>query len=110
MNLDPHTHTMDIQTLFNIVAALCIAMGGGIIKALWDKISLGEERHVRLSDKVHDINTLVVGDYVKRDEFTRVSEQLRGELVNMSSQLFQKLDNMNESILNRLERRHQSND
>jgi hypothetical protein len=83
---------LDNQTFINAGIAICGTLAGAVIKALWDSIKELRESDKELADKVHSIETLVAGEYVKRDEFMAIT-----------SRLFEKLDNINVNISSRHE-------
>lgn len=75
---------MDAQTLINTAIALVGALGGMVVKALWDGLADLRKSDKELADKVHAIETLVAGQYVKRDEFTATTNLLISKLDSMS--------------------------
>jgi len=83
---------MEAQTLINYVVLLCGALGGWILKVLWDAISKLEKADDALIDKVSKIEVMVAGSYVTRDEFQRTITALFGKLDRIEDKVSQKVD------------------
>lgn len=87
---------MDSQTMFNGVLAVAIALigglGGFVLKAVWDSLKELQKADMTLIDKVHDLETEISGEYVKKDEFCRVTDMLFQKLDAMSDRFSTKLD------------------
>ena len=92
---------MDASTQIFINAALGVIafLGGIIMKIIWDAVrslrtSLAEMRHEDsvLASKVQEIEVLVAGTYVKRDELERLSQALFAKLDKIMEKLDQKVD------------------
>ncbi|MEY4672894.1 MAG: Burkholderia phage vB BceS, partial [Planctomycetota bacterium] len=61
-----------VNTLFGLVSAL---LGWGL-KVIWDSLRQLQETDKELADKVSQIEVLVAGRYVTREEFTSVVNRL----------------------------------
>lgn len=83
---------MEAQTLINYVVLLCGALGGWILKVLWDAINKLEKADDALVDKVSKIEIMVAGSYVTRDEFQRTITALFGKLDRIEDKISQKVD------------------
>ena len=81
---------MEAQTLINYIVLLCGALGGWILKVLWDSIYELKIADSALIDKVAKIEVMVAGSYVTREEFQRTI-----------SSLFLKLDRIEDKIDNK---------
>lgn len=65
---------------------------GGLIKAMWDSYKDLKKADSALADKVNQIEVLVAGQYVKRDDFDRVANQIFSKLDKISDKLDKKAD------------------
>lgn len=61
------------QVIFNILVTICGLLGGYVLKSIQATLAnmLREQRD--LANKLQAIEVLVAGEYVRKDEFTRVS-------------------------------------
>lgn len=83
---------MDFQHLFNIAIALIGALGGWILKILWDALRDLQEADKVLTDKVATIEVLVAGQYVRKDDFDRLADALFRKLDRIQDKLDDKAD------------------
>lgn len=81
------------QTLFNYALALCGALGGWVLKVVWDAVRDLQEADRNLVDKVNTIEIMVAGSYVTRDEFKATI-----------TALFAKLDRIEDKISTHIEK------
>jgi len=65
---------------------------GGFIKAMWDSYKELKKTDAELADKVNQIEVLVAGTYVKRDDFDRLAHAIFAKLDKISDKLDQKAD------------------
>lgn len=65
---------------------------GGFIKAMWDSYKELKKTDSELAEKVNQIEVLVAGTYVKRDDFDRVAHDIFAKLDKISDKLDQKAD------------------
>jgi len=84
---------MESQTLINYSVLLCGALGGWILKVLWDSIRELKIADSALIDKVAKIEVMVAGSYVTREEFQKTI-----------SSLFLKLDRIEDKIDNKADK------
>ena len=73
----------EMQIFINSALGVIAFLGGIVMKVIWDAVgalraSLAEMRHEDsvLASKVQAIEVLVAGQYLKRDEFERLSKVL----------------------------------
>lgn len=71
--------------IFNLVL-------GGFIKAMWDSYKELKKVDAQLAEKVNQIEILVAGQYVKRDDFDKVANALFVKLDKISDKLDNKAD------------------
>jgi hypothetical protein len=65
---------------------------GAVIKAMWDSYKDLKKADVALAEKVNQIEVLVAGQYVKRDDFDRVANAIFVKLDKISDKLDSKAD------------------
>lgn len=65
---------------------------GGFIKAMWDSYKELKKTDSELAEKVNQIEVLVAGTYVKRDDFDRVANAIFSKLDKISDKLDLKAD------------------
>ncbi len=83
---------MDSQTLINYLVLFAGAMGGWILKVLWDSIHDLKIADLALADKVATIEVLVAGSYITRDEFQRTITSMFSKLDRIEDKVSQKAD------------------
>jgi hypothetical protein len=71
----------DGQHLFNTIIALCGALGGWILKTIWDAIK-------EIKRDVKDLNREVNQDFVRKDDFRDAVKRIE----DMLGKIFDKLD------------------
>lgn len=64
---------MTIQDMFNIAVALSGFLGGWWVKTIWESLKDLQNADKELASKVSQIEVIVAGQYVKRDEFDRTA-------------------------------------
>ena len=64
---------MDFQTAFNVLLGGFSFLAGFLIHATWRSVGDLRRADTELTKKVHSIETLVVGDYLTRDEMHKFS-------------------------------------
>jgi len=65
---------------------------GGFIKAMWDSYKELKKTDSELAEKVNQIEVLVAGTYVKRDDFERVAHAIFSKLDKISDKMDNKAD------------------
>jgi len=75
------------QQLFNIVIAIAGALGGWWMKAMWEGLKDLQKADQNLTHEVAQLQILVAGQYMRRDEFERTSQAI-----------FQKLDRIEDKL------------
>ena len=78
---------METQSIINAAFAALGAMGGFILKAVWDGLKELRDADSVLTDKVQKIEVIVAGQYVKRDEFDKTIAALFAKLDKIDSKL-----------------------
>lgn len=80
------------QQLFNAMFVIAGALGGWIMKIIWDSVKSLRDADRQLTEKVNAIEVLVAGKYVTREEFAEITRQLLKKLDSISDKLDQKAD------------------
>jgi len=65
---------------------------GVLMKMMWDSYKSLKETDKELADKVSNIEVLVAGQYVKREDFAQVTNQIFTKLDKILDKLDQKVD------------------
>ena len=79
--------------LFDWILAATSGILGFLLKTMWEAVKDLQNADKELAEKVGHIETLVAGQYVKRDEFN-----------SCISRLFEKLDRIDEKLDNKVGR------
>lgn len=80
------------QDLLNWAFGLVNLVIGGFMKAMWDSYKELKRTDTQLAEKVNQIEVLVAGQYVKRDDFDRVANAIFIKLDKISDKLDLKAD------------------
>jgi len=83
---------MDLQTAFNIVAGVAGALGSIVLKAVYDSIKELEQTDRKLATKIGEMEVLVAGRYVTRDEFNVAINAVFAKLDRIQEMLSHKAD------------------
>ena len=80
------------QTIFNWLLAAVGALLGLIVKFIWSVVVDIQEEHKKLVDHVIELDKLVVGKYITREESMAFSSKVYNKLDNIESKLDHKAD------------------
>ena len=83
---------MNEQQLFNIVIAIIGALGGWLMRIMWQSLKDLQSRDQALSDKVGAIEVLVAGQYSKRTDVDAMANALFSKLDRIEDKLDKKAD------------------
>jgi len=83
---------MDHQAMFNIGIGLISAMLGWWLNNVWSSLKELQKADRELAEKVASIEILVAGQYVTRDEFNNVLNQVFSKLDRIIDTLNKKVD------------------
>lgn len=83
---------MDTQTVINVSIGLVGALGGWVLNSLRDSMSSLQRADAELAGKVQEIEVLVAGQYVKRDDLDKLSNALFTKLDRIEVKLDSKAD------------------
>jgi hypothetical protein len=85
--------TSETQIFFDVAVAVIGAMGGWILNTVWVAVKDLQKADKELAEKVGEIEVLVAGRYMTRDEFN-----------NTLAQVFNKLDTIRDMIAKKADR------
>lgn len=80
------------QQLFNIVIGVAGALGGWWMKAMWEGLNDLKKTDHELTQQVNNLQILVAGQYMRRDEFDKVSQAIFAKLDRIEDKLDKKVD------------------
>lgn len=80
------------QTIINWLLAGFGALIGFLLNAVWQAVKDLQTADTRLTAKVAEIEILVAGDYLRRDDFTHTVEALFKKLDKIEDKLDKKAD------------------
>lgn len=80
------------QQLFNIVIGVAGALGGWWMKAMWEGLNDLKKTDHELTQQVNNLQILVAGQYMRRDEFDKVSQAIFTKLDRIEDKLDKKVD------------------
>lgn len=83
---------MDPQTAINIAIAMAGTLGGWVLKNITTTMRDLQRADHELAEKVHKIDRLVAGEYVKRDQLERMETALFAKLDRIEQKLDSKMD------------------
>jgi len=78
--------------MFNIATGVAGALGGWVLRVLWDAVRDLERQDRALADRVGAIDVLIAGQYVKRDYFEMQMVKLFEKLDRIDAKLDSKVD------------------
>lgn len=80
------------QTIINWLLAGFGALIGFLLNAVWQAVKDLQSADTKLAAKVAEIEILVAGDYLRRDDFTHTVEALFKKLDKIEDKLDKKAD------------------
>lgn len=83
---------MNEQQFFNIAFAIIGALGGWWMRVMWQSLKELEQQDSKLADKVGNIEVLVAGHYVKRDDMNRDIATIFAKLDRIEDKINKKAD------------------
>ena len=81
---------VEYQVLFDVAIGVIGVLGGWTLNTVWAAVKDLQEADKELAEKVGQIEVLVAGRYVTRDEFNQVLNQV-----------FERLDRIRDLVANR---------
>jgi len=80
------------QTLFNYALALCGALGGWVLKVIWDAVKDLQAADKILVEKVNTIEILIAGNYMSKSDFDKIAAAIFAKLDKIDDKLDRKAD------------------
>ena len=80
------------QNIINWAVAALGGLFGFILKSLWDAVTDLQFADRRITDKLASIEVLIVGDYIKKEEFNTISNIIFIKLDKIMDKLEAKVD------------------
>ena len=80
------------QRFINTMLALWGATMGWVLKVIWDAVKDLQEADEEVIKKVNELQVVMAGDYVKRDELRSEFKALFAKLDRIENKLDQKVD------------------
>jgi hypothetical protein len=84
--------TSETQIFFDVAVAVIGALGGWILNTVWTAVKELQKADKELAEKVGEIEVLVAGRYVTRDEFNTTLNQVFTKLDNIRDLIAMKAD------------------
>ena len=82
----------EIQIFFDVAVAVIGAMGGWILNTVWVAVKELQKADKELAEKVGEIEVLVAGRYMTREEFNQTLSQVFNKLDTIRDMIAQKAD------------------
>lgn len=80
------------QTIVNWALAGASGLIGFLLNAMWQAVKDLQKSDMELADKVSEVEILVAGSYVKRDELSAMTNALFAKLDRIEEKLDKKVD------------------
>jgi hypothetical protein len=84
--------TSETQIFFDVAVAVIGALGGWILNTVWTAVKELQKADKELAEKVGEIEVLVAGRYVTRDEFNSTLSQVFAKLDTIRDMIAKKAD------------------
>lgn len=82
----------ETQIFFDVAVAVIGAMGGWILNTIWVAVKELQKADKELAEKVGEIEVLVAGRYMTREEFNHTLSQVFGKLDTIRDMIATKAD------------------
>ena len=86
------TPMAEYQVFFDVAVGMIGVLGGWILNTVWGAVKDLQAADKELAEKVGEIEVLVAGRYISRDEFNNVLYQVFTKLDNIRDLVSQKAD------------------
>lgn len=83
---------MEAQAIINWLLGVFGMLIGILVRSLWQAVKDLQESDKEIIDKVNSVEVLVAGQYVKQDEFNRLSDAIFKKLDRIEDKLDGKED------------------
>ena len=83
---------MNEQQFFNLAFTIIGALGGWWMRVMWQSLKELQQQDSKLADKVGNIEVVVAGQYVKRDDMNRDIATIFAKLDRIEDKINKKAD------------------
>lgn len=83
---------MELQAAFNLMVLLASALGGWLLKSIYDAIKDLRDENGRLHTRVNDLSSHTSNTYVRKDDFRDAIIDLKATLLRIEQKLDNKVD------------------
>lgn len=83
---------MELQMAFNVALGLVALLGGWVLNSIKESVNALHKADELLTNKVQDIEVLVAGTYVKRDDLQEMSKAIFARFDKLDEKLDSKVD------------------
>jgi len=80
---------MDSQLALNLLFGGFCTLAAWVLKVIWDGQAKIQESHADMREKLHDFQTQMHSDFVRREDFKDFAQEMK----DMLSKIYDKLDN-----------------
>lgn len=80
------------QNIINWIIGALGALGGFVLKSVWEAVKELQRADANLVEKVSSIEILIAGDYIKKEDFNNVSNIIFLKLDKIMEKLDHKVD------------------
>ena len=80
------------QEVFNIAVTVIGSLAGWLGRIMWQALKDQQEQNAKLAEKVAQLQVLVVGEYVKKDDLQRDVNAIFAKLDRIEDKLDKKVD------------------
>lgn len=96
---------MDNQTIINTAIGLIGALGAIILKSVREDMKDLRNGNTKTADRVHEIETLIAGQYIKRGESQQITDTIFNKLDSMSQNILARFDALSDKLDGKLDKR-----
>jgi Flp pilus assembly protein CpaB len=83
---------MESQDVINALIATAGLLAGWFMRVMWTSIQDLQKNEKQVAEKVNQIEVLVAGNYIRRDDFNRLSDAIFKKLDSIDRKLDGKVD------------------
>lgn len=92
---------MNDQVVLNVLGGVCLAGIGWWVKTIWERVTKLEASDASMVERVHTIELLVIGDYVKKDDLARTVEMFMQRVDLSDKKMERRLDSIDSKLDNK---------
>ena len=80
------------QTVVNLLFGLASGFFGWVVNRIWESQKMRDEFEREITHKLQQVELLIAGDYVKKDEFRDLSRAIFAKLDKIENKIDSKVD------------------